>query len=299
LRRAEVAPVAVVLVVGDPPAGQHPGQQPFAVITEITTLPLQLAQAFAQAVRPVGEDLGADVPAARLVRLVVDGADAAAVGLHHQVPRDIAAGRQFRGDHGGIGRRVKVRRDDLAMVDRQQVVGTADQQHVGVESRDHRPVLGQRIGVAVRETILVVPLEGRQGAEAATGAVQIPRPATGQVLVEQVRLVLLEHPDVDQTAVRRIGQREVDQPVVAAHRQCRLGPARCQRTETRSTATGKDDAQHSGDGHRTILPVARPGSRQCIAGQRGVSSASIGSPGRVGARTPGGRWPCRSWYAAR
>ena len=63
------------------PAVDHPGQQSFAVIAQIAALPLQLAQAVAQAVRAVGEDFGADVPTVRLVRLVVDGADRAVLRM--------------------------------------------------------------------------------------------------------------------------------------------------------------------------------------------------------------------------
>ena len=109
-------------------------------------------------------------------------------------------------------------RDHVLEVDLEQVIGTADQQHVRFEGGDHRPVPDQGVGVTGGEPVMVGTFERRQGAEPASVAVQIPGPAAGQMLVEQVRLVLLQHPDVGEPAVGGVGQRDVDQSVVPADR---------------------------------------------------------------------------------
>ena len=158
-------------------------------------------------------------------------------------------------DDGRVGLGVQMGGDHVPVVDLEQVVGAADQQHIRVEGRDHRPVAGQRIGIPAGEPVPVVALERREGAEAAAVPVQVPGPAAGQMLVQQMWFVLLQHPDVDQPAVRGVGQRDVDQPVVAADRQGRLGPAGRQRAEPRSAAAGQDNAQHPRDGHPAILPL--------------------------------------------
>jgi len=54
----------------------------------------------------------------------------------------------------------------------------------------------QGIGVALGEALLLAAGEGLQQQQPAVGAVEVPRPAVGQVIVEGVGLILLEDPDV-------------------------------------------------------------------------------------------------------
>jgi hypothetical protein len=64
------------------------------------------------------------------------------------------------------------------------MIRAADQKNIGSEGRDDRPISRQRIRVPAGEAIAIVTFEGREGAESATIAVQVPGPAAGQVLVE-------------------------------------------------------------------------------------------------------------------
>ena len=68
-------------------------------------------------------------------------------------------------------------------------------------------------------------------------------PRGGDVPVQAVALVLGEHADLPDAAVRQVGQREVDQPVHTAERHGGLGPVRGQRREAGSGAAGEHDAQ--------------------------------------------------------
>ena len=61
---------------------------------------------------------------------------------------------------------------------------------------------------------------------AAGVAVQVPRPAHADVVVQGTWVVLGQDDDVVDVRVHAVGQREVDDPVLAAKRNGRLGPHR-------------------------------------------------------------------------
>ena len=65
---------------------------------------------------------------------------------------------------------------------------------------------------------------GLQQLDAAPVAVEVPRPAEADVVVERARVVLGQDDDVVDVRVDAVGQREVDDPVLAAERHRRLGP---------------------------------------------------------------------------
>ena len=65
-------------------------------------------------------------------------------------------------------------------------------------------------------------LVGGQGVEAAVQAVQVPGTAIAQVLVEDQRLVLGEHPYGVDAGVDAVGKGEINNPVLTAERHRRL-----------------------------------------------------------------------------
>ena len=75
--------------------------------------------------------------------------------------------------------------------------------------------------------------------DAAGVAVQIPRPAHADVVVERARVVLGQDDDVVDVRVHAVGEGEVDDPVLAAERHGRLGPHRREDGESLALAAGE------------------------------------------------------------
>ena len=76
--------------------------------------------------------------------------------------------------------------------------------------------------------------------DAAAVAVEVPRPAQADVVVERARVVLGQDDDVVDVRVDAVRQREVDDPVLAAERHGRLGPLLRQDREALALAAGED-----------------------------------------------------------
>ena len=71
-------------------------------------------------------------------------------------------------------------------------------------------------------------------------AVEVPRPAEPDVVVERARVVLGQDDDVVDVRVDAVGQREVDDPVLATERHGRLGPLLGQDREALALAARED-----------------------------------------------------------
>ena len=147
------------------------------------------------------------------------------------------------------------------------------------------------IGVAFRRTASAVPAYqptlsvrdevGLQDADAgAEGAVEIPGAPTADVVDQRAGAVLGqdEHP-VD-PRVHAVGQREVDDPVLAAERDGGLGAVIREDGEALAGATGQDDGN---DVHRRTPHGSGPGpSGACPDDRRGRTSVKVhmvGGPG--------------------
>jgi hypothetical protein len=87
-------------------------------------------------------------------------------------------------------------------------------------------------------------VNGGQDAQPAGVAVQVPRPAVEQVVVELVRLELLHHPHVGQAAVHAAAEREVDEVVDAGERERGLGARGGEGAEARPLAAGEDEREN-------------------------------------------------------
>ena len=103
-----------------------------------------------------------------------------------------------------------------------------------------------RVGVALREAALflavlfVVFSVGGQHLQAAIRAVEVPRAAVGEMLVERVKLILFDDPHVGQAAVQAVAQGEVDQPQRPAEGQRRFGTLSGEHVQAAPRAAGKD-----------------------------------------------------------
>src|SRR5262249_13322651 len=116
------------------------------------------------------------------------------------------------------------------------------------------------------------------------GAVEVPRTARRDVLVQRVRAVLRQDHHVGDPGVHAVRQREVDDPVLAGEGYGRLGALLRQNAEPRALAAGEDDG-------------TRPHGR---TPRRAPARASTVSPyaarplARTTPRTPPPIWTMRS-----
>jgi hypothetical protein len=138
----------------------------------------------------------------------------------------------------------------LAVVEPVDVVGAQDQHDLGIVLGDRLAVAPDGVGVALVEAVLLGPQLGREQAQAPVGPVQVPGPAVGQLVVERLQPVLLQHPDVLDPGVDAVGEREVDQPVDAGEGERRLGPPRGEQLQPASLTAGQHEREHLGLGHR-------------------------------------------------
>src|SRR6185295_1235885 len=87
---------------------------------------------------------------------------------------------------------------------------------------DPVPVLPDRVRGSPVPVVLGPPLKRLEELDAASLAVEIPRPSDPNVVAEGKRAVLRENADVEDAGVDAIGEREVDDPVLAAEGHRRL-----------------------------------------------------------------------------
>ncbi len=130
----------------------------------------------------------------------------------------------------------------------------AGQDHDSVARRlvEHVEVLEDRVGRAPVPVVrLAAPDVGLQDPDAAPVPVQVPRPPEPDVVVEGARVVLRQDHDVVDVRVDAVAQREVDDPVLAAERDGRLGPLLREDREARTFAAREDHRQ--GPLHARIL----------------------------------------------
>ena len=120
------------------------------------------------------------------------------------------------------------------------MIAREDEHAVGVIHLDEVHVLIDGVGRAGKpRPALPRALIRGQDVHAAVDAVQIPRLTAADVAVEQQRLVLREHADGVDAGVGAVGQREVDDAVLAAERDAGLGDLRRERVQPRALPAGK------------------------------------------------------------
>ena len=141
---------------------------------------------------------------------------------------------------------------------------------VSARQRDGLEILDRVGGGDSFASGLVYGLITGEDLQTAVEAVEVPRPALREVLVEGVGQVLLGDPHVGQVRVRQVRQGDVDQPVVAADRERRLGPAGGQWSEPRPPTAGQHHAQCAYTGHPQTLPRRLTGHAVFTVGKKWV-----------------------------
>jgi hypothetical protein len=146
--------------------------------------------------------------------------------------------------------------DRLAVIQLVDGVGADDDEGVGGELADQFRVAPQRVGRAGVPTAPLGALVRRQRQEPAEGAVEVPRPAVGQVVGHRRRVELHRHPDVGDLRVLAVAQREVHEPVHPGEGDGGLGALVGEQLEAPSGSTGEDEDEDPGKRHIVGLPAA-------------------------------------------
>ena len=163
--------------------------------------------------------------------------------------------------HGGdrhVGPRLLVRLEHVGEVHAVELVAGEDQHVVDARLREVAQVLAHGVGGAlVPVGALAVGLLGGQDLdEAAAEVVEAVRAA--DVPVQADRDELREHVDAVQPAVDAVGDRDVDQPVLAGQRHGRLGAILGERIQPRALPA----AQNDGDERFIEVPWTRFSTRR-------------------------------------
>lgn len=150
------------------------------------------------------------------------------------------------------------------------MVAREDEHAVGVIHLDEVHVLIDGVGRAGKpRPALPRALIRGQDVHAAVDAVEVPCLAAADVAVEQQGLVLREYADGVDAGVGAVGQREVDDAVLAAERETGLGDLRREGIQPRALPARE---QH-GD---TVFFQGMRSSFSPVANRSGVSRASTG-----------------------
>ncbi len=211
------------------------------------------------------------------------------------------------GDLGALG---PMRLEEGAIVHLVDVVAGQDQHQLRIAIGDEVQVLQHGVGrAAVPVTRPAAADVGLQQRHAAVAAVEVPRATDADVVHQRARGVLGQHGHVGEAGVHRVRQGEVDDPVLAAERDARLGAHLGEHGQPLTLAPGQDQGQdrcrHASDSpmrrvaRRTLVvsggvaapawPPSGPARPRATA-----RSPAPGCPGRAGGSVPAAPAPCSS-----
>ena len=162
--------------------------------------------------------------AGRIGRLLDEMDDAAAlVHVHHAESGGVGAQHLDASDrHVGAGVDMLCQHDSVVhLVD---VVAGQDDDVAHPVAFDDVDVLGDGIGGAEIPVSFIDPLGGGQHVEHLVAFGPKEDPATLQMSDQAVGLVLGRHADAANAGIDRVGQREIDDPALAAEEDCRFRP---------------------------------------------------------------------------
>ena len=139
------------------------------------------------------------------------------------------------------GTRFDVGGQHLTEVHAVHVIGADHDDDVGLLVVDEVEALQDRVGGAREPALAEALLRGHRGDVRVEQRRHAPR--LRDVAVEAVRLVLGQHDDLAKPRVDEVRDREVDEPVLPAERDCGLRPVRRQGHQSLSLAAGEDDSE--------------------------------------------------------
>ena len=160
------------------------------------------------------------------------------VGVH-----DAEAAGLFHGDgadgDGAVGLGFLVKAEHLGVIHLIDVVAGEDQHLIGVVPVNEANILINGVGRALVPSRTLAPGVGRQDADAAVGVVEVPGLAVADVLIEFQRLVLGQNADGVDVGVDTVRQGKIDDAVLTAEGDGRLGGVLRQNLEPAALATGQ------------------------------------------------------------
>ena len=168
--------------------------------------------------------------------------DASAISRLDHSERTCRLQADWNGGDGDASAGRKVMLDHLAHIHAIDVVGAEDTHEVGCLVADQVQVLIDRIGGTRKPVRAASHLRGHRGHVVAKQAAEAPRRA--DVAVETVALVLREHDDLEVSRVGEVGEREVDDAIVAAERDRRFRAIVSQRHHALALAASQHNDQH-------------------------------------------------------
>ena len=177
------------------------------------------------------------------VRLLLE-ADDLPGSSNRKIPISVAssADDRLRRDRD-VGAALDVRLDHLAEVHPVEVIAGEDQVVVGVVVLEVARGLAHRVGRALEPVGAVGRLLGGEDFDEAVRE-DVEPVGLRDVPVERRRVELRQHEDALEAGVQAVADRDVDQPVLAADRDRRLGAHVRERKEARAAAAAEDQRQH-------------------------------------------------------
>ena len=164
----------------------------------------------------------------------IDGAVLA--GIHNAKAGGFLERNLAHGD-GAVGIALLMEAEHGGIVHLVNMVAGQDQHVIRVIALDKGDVLIDRVGCALVPFGILALGIGRQDLHAAVRGVQTPRLAVSDVLIEFQRLILRQDADRIDLGVYAVGKREIDNAVLAAERDGRLGRVFRQNHQTAALTT--------------------------------------------------------------
>jgi hypothetical protein len=192
--------------------------------------------------------------ALRLLRLLLPLDDLVRL-VHREDPHPGRLDERHPADRDrDVGAVAAMGRDERLVIHLVDVVAGEDEDRVGRLVLDDVHVLEHRVrGAAVPLRHAAAGDVRLEQLHAAAVTVEVPRPAEADVVVEGTRVVLGQDDHVVDVRVHAVGQREIDDPVLAAERDRGLGTNGREDRETLALTAGED--HRHGPLHRAVLPL--------------------------------------------
>ena len=171
-------------------------------------------------------------------------------------PGRIVRRDRLRGDRD-VGLAIDVRLDEIAEVHPVEMIARENQVVVGIVRSDVARGLANRVGRSLEPVGVVGRLLGRQDLDEAV-AEQIHAIGLGDVAVERRGIELRQHEDAAELRMQAIADRNVDQAVLSADRDGRLGPVLRQRKQPRSLPAAENEREDfvvHGHDQEQMVPV--------------------------------------------
>ena len=242
---ADVLPVAAEVVgVHTAAVFQQVGDDVLAKIVLGVGVSLVLGQVLLEDIPVEDVDAHGSQVGLRLLRLLLESVDAVVLVGDHQAEAGSLAPWHFHDSDGELCVLLLVEAQEVRIVLLADLVAGQDDDILGVIAVNERQVLIDGVGralVPVRAGSLLVR---RQNVNTAVQAVKVPRLAVADVLVQDEGLILGQDAHRVNIRIDTVGQREVDDTILSAKRNCRLGELLGQRVQTRALAACQDHCDH-------------------------------------------------------